>query len=74
MQDSQGGLDNEEVDEAEQGLTHSSREEQEEGTEEEEVLPWRGPGQYPRRGSLQTINIFIQYLELIVMKQSESEP
>ncbi|XP_030282429.1 zinc finger protein ZFPM1 isoform X2 [Sparus aurata] len=43
MQDSQGGPDNEEADEAEQGLTHSSREEQEEGTEEEEVLPWRGP-------------------------------
>ncbi|XP_073328003.1 zinc finger protein ZFPM1 isoform X2 [Pagrus major] len=43
MQDSQGGPDNEDEDGAEQGLTHSSREEQEEGTEEEEVLPWRGP-------------------------------
>lgn len=59
MQDSQGGPDNEEADEAEQGLTHSSREEQEEGTEEEEVLPWRGPGQYAHKDSLQTTNIFI---------------
>lgn len=43
-QDSRGCPDEEDEDGEEQGSIHSGREEQEEGTEEEEVLQWRGPG------------------------------
>lgn len=56
-QDSQGGPDEEDEDGDEQGSVHSSREEPGEVLEGEEMLPWRGPGQYA--ASIVTItNIF----------------
>lgn len=56
MQNSRGGPDDEEEDGEEQGSTHSGREEDVEGLEEEEALQWRGPGQCAHRGSAQPVN------------------
>lgn len=53
-QDSHGGPDDGDEDGEEQGPTHSDGEEEE---DEEEMLQWRGPGQYAHRGSVQPVNM-----------------
>lgn len=62
-QDSQGGPDEEDEDGEEQGSVHSSREEQE-GSEEAEVLQWRGPGtnhSQLTRARKSIVNILLQF-------------